>query len=139
MESKTNITKETVLGYLKALQKRDLEEVLKFFGDKVDWNIPGNREVAPWVGRRSSKDELRNTYFPHVWEGTEIRSLTWDQMIFQDNGTAILTGDFVSFLPKTGKLYSSPVTIQFNVSLDTGLITKYVLLEDSYELYKLLI
>ncbi|MBC8645219.1 hypothetical protein H9W95_17930 [Flavobacterium lindanitolerans] len=40
-------TLNTIQNYLGALGQRDLEKLLTFFPENVDWFIHGNEDVAP--------------------------------------------------------------------------------------------
>lgn len=52
-------TLHTIQNYLGALAQRDLEKLLTFFPENVDWLVPGNEEVAPWLGKKSTKKEVK--------------------------------------------------------------------------------
>ena len=127
-------TLHTIQNYLGALAQRDLEKLLTFFPENVDWLVPGNEEVAPWLGKKSTKKEIK-AFFELLWANTEPLGATIDHILAEDNH-AVVTGEFSSRMTRTGKTYESSFSIHFTI--ENGLIIRYRLLEDSYGLVKAL-
>ncbi|MEZ0005570.1 ketosteroid isomerase-like protein [Flavobacterium sp. 28YEA47A] len=123
-------TLNTIQNYLGALGQRDLEKLLTFFPENVDWFIPGNEDVAPWLGKKSTKKEIR-AFFELLWANTEPLSAKIDAIFTEDN-YAVVTGEFSSRMTRTGKIYETLFSIHFTI--EDGLIVRYRLLEDSYGL-----
>lgn len=123
-------TLDTIQNYLGALGQRDLEKLLTFFPENVDWFVPGNEDVAPWLGKRSTKKEIK-AFFELLWKNTEPLSATIDPILTEDN-QAVVTGEFSSRMTKTGKTYETLFSIHFII--ENNLIVRYRLLEDSYAL-----
>lgn len=123
-------TLNTIQNYLGALGQRDLEKVLSFFSENVDWLVPGNENAAPWLGKRSTKKEIKS-FFELLWANTEPLSAKID-CIFTEGNQAAVIGEFSSRMTKTGKIYDSPFSIYF--TLENDLIVRYRLLEDSHTL-----
>lgn len=123
-------TLNTVQNYLGALGQRDLEKLLIFFPENVDWFIPGNENVAPWLGKKNTKKEIK-AFFELLWANTEPLSANIDP-IFTEGNRAVVTGEFTSRMTKTGKTYETLFSI--HISLENNLIVRYRLLEDSYAL-----
>lgn len=126
----TQQTLNTIQNYLGALGQRDLEKLLAFFPENVDWLVPGNEDAAPWLGKRSTKKEIE-AFFELLWKNTEPLSATIDPILTEDN-YAVVTGEFSSRMTKTGKTYETLFSIHF--TLENNLIVRYRLLEDSYAL-----
>ncbi|WP_447637797.1 nuclear transport factor 2 family protein [Flavobacterium microcysteis] len=127
-------TLNTVQNYLGALGQRDLEKLLTFFPENIDWFIPGNEDVAPWLGKKSTKTEIK-AFFELLWANTEPLSANIDAILTEGN-LAVVTGKFSSRMTRTGKTYETLFSIHFTI--EDGLIVRYRLLEDSYGLVEAL-
>jgi len=127
-------TLNTVQNYLGALGQRDLEKLLTFFPENVDWFIPGNENVAPWLGNKSTKKEIK-AFFELLWANTEPLSANIDAILTEGN-LAVVAGEFSSRMTRTGKTYETLFSIHFTI--EDGLIVRYRLLEDSYGLVEAL-
>jgi len=127
-------TLNTVQNYLGALGQRDLEKLLTFFPENVDWFIPGNENVALWLGKKSTKTEIK-AFFELLWANTEPLSANIDAILTEGN-LAVVTGKFSSRMTRTGKTYETLFSIHFTI--EDGLIVRYRLLEDSYGLVEAL-
>lgn len=126
----TQQTLNTIQNYLGALAQRDLEKLLAFFPENVDWFVPGNEDAAPWLGKKSTKEEIK-TFFELLWANTEPLGAKIDSIFAEDNHAAVI-GEFSSRMTKTGKTYESLFSIYF--TLEDNLIVRYRLLEDSHAL-----
>lgn len=126
--SMNHTTPQTLQSFLQYLTQRDLENLAALFSDPVDWFNPGDEERAPWLGRRSSREEVRQ-FYRLLWAQTEPLSATIDH-IFTDGEQAVISGDFSTRMLPTGKVVDSLFFIR--MTIQNGLITRYRLLEDSY-------
>ncbi|HEY0669291.1 MAG TPA: nuclear transport factor 2 family protein [Sphingobacteriaceae bacterium] len=117
-----------VTQYIKYLAGRDIENLMSLFAEQVDWFIPGNQDLAPWLGRRSSKEEIR-MFFKMLWENTEPVSAKVEHILIEGN-FGIITGEFSTRMLKTGKIFDSIFSIHLTV--ESNLIVRYRLQEDSY-------
>jgi ketosteroid isomerase-like protein len=124
----TTDTQAIVGEFLQFLTQRNLENLVGLFSEQVDWYIPGDRKKAPWLGRRNSREEVRQ-FYELLWESTEPLSAQIDQLLTAGN-TAVITGDFSTKMLQTNKVVDSLFSIQLTV--ENGLIVRYRLLEDSY-------
>lgn len=127
-------TQNTIQNYLGALAQRDLNALLSFFPENVDWYIPGDEKLAPWLGRKNNKKEIRD-FFQLLWENTEPLSAQIDHLFIDGNQAAVI-GAFSSRMTKTGKKYDSLFFIHF--TLEDNLIVRYRLQEDSLALVEAL-
>jgi len=120
--------------YLEALAARELEGVIELFADEVDWYVPGNQEIAPWVGSRTSKQEVKE-FFQLLWDNTKPLDVKIENLMVQDD-SAVITGSITALMLKSESVFSSPFSMQ--IDYYKGLIIKYRLLEDSNELVRIL-
>jgi len=118
--------------FFQSLTSRDLEMLTSLFSEEIDWYIPGDENAAPWLGRRHSRQEVKD-FYKLLWENAEPISATIDK-IFIDQNDAVITGEFSSRMLKTGKVVDSLFFIQLKAEND--LIIKYRLLEDSYAVHQ---
>ncbi len=127
--------RETSVKYFTALSERDLEKVIVLFADELDWFIPGNKTIAPWLGQRKTRSEVED-FFRLLWQKTEAISGVINHMATDDN-VVIISGSFKTRMLDTGKIFDSLFFAEITVV--DGLIVKYRLLEDSFGLVQALI
>lgn len=128
--SQTENTRRLVQQYLRFLAERNLEKVIGLFDEKVDWFIPGNQNLAPWLGKRDSKNEI-SVFFQTLWDNTETVSAKIEHLLTEDN-FAVVTGEFSTKMIKTGKIFDSIFSI--HITIENNRIVRYRLQEDSYAL-----
>jgi ketosteroid isomerase-like protein len=122
---------DLIQRFFQLLTQRDLENLSELFSEEVDWYIPGNEEIAPWLGRRTSRKQVKD-FYQLLWQNTHALSATIDK-IFIDNEDAVISGEFSSKMLQTGNIVNSLFFIQIKVR--NNLIVKYRLLEDSYAVF----
>lgn len=127
-------TRNIVQNFYQALASRELETLCGLFSEQVDWYIPGNQSVAPWLGRRESREEIED-FFHLLWQNIEPVHAQIEHILVEGH-FAIASGEFSSKMLKTGKLYSSMFSAHFTVENEK--IVRYRLQEDSYGLFKTL-
>ncbi len=127
-------TRNIVHQFYQALANRELDQLLYLFSEQPDWDVPGNQELAPWLGKRRSRKEIRD-FFVLLWQSIEPVSAKIDHVLAEGD-FAVVTGEFSSVMLRTGEVYSSIFSAHFTV-LD-GKIIRYRLQEDSYGLVEAL-
>jgi ketosteroid isomerase-like protein len=131
METNKNVSaRDIVLAYFTALQQRDLPAVVSLFADVVDWDVPGHQGLAPWLGKRNTREEIE-AFFNLLWCNTEAISGSIDHLLV-DGNVALTSGRFASRMLPTGKVYESMFFTE--ITVNNGLIIKYRLLEEGYGL-----
>src|SRR6266542_5264623 len=98
-------TRRLVETFFRRLSERDPDAVAELFSDDVDWYIPGNQELASWLGRRSSRKDVAE-FFRLLWENAEPITAHVDHVLVDEN-VAIVTGSFSSRMRRTGKTFVS--------------------------------
>ena len=121
---------DVVQRYLGALGSRNLDELLALVAPAVEWDLPGNQNLAPWLGKRSDRTGVRAS-FELLWAAIEPISMTLQHMFFADQH-CVITGELASRMRATGKVYESMFTARITVR--DGLIVKYTVQEDSWAL-----
>lgn len=128
------MTQEIINSYLTALSERNLPAIVALFAEKVDWYIPGNQTLAPWLGKRENREEVK-AFYTLLWENTVPVGANIDH-IFTDGNQVMITGDFTTLMLQTNRTVESLFSIYFTV--ENNLIVRYRLLEDSYAVAKAL-
>lgn len=130
----TDNTKRIVQEFYTALAARDLEVVASKFSDTLDWYIPSEKSLAPWLGHRKNKEEVK-AFFELLLQNIESVSFKIEHIVAEGN-FAVATGHFISKMLSTGVLYESPFSAHFTV--ENNQIIRYRFLEDSNGLVKAL-
>lgn len=115
--------------FMENLMSRNLDKLLELFADTVDWYIPGDQHKAPWVGRRSSKQEIKE-FFELLWADTEPLDASV-QKIFTDDQHIAIVGDFVTRMLRTNTIVNSPFSIY--IKIENNVIAYYRLMEDGFQ------
>lgn len=98
-------TQNIIDRFFDFLSRRDLENLTKLFSDKVDWDVPGNEKIAPWLGKRNSREEVRN-FYELLWKNVNPISSKINK-IFIDNEDAVISGEFSVKMLQSGKIVNS--------------------------------
>lgn len=130
LQTQTTQTREIINNFYKALAGRNLETLTQLFAETIDWDIPGNEELAPWLGKRTKRNEVRD-FFILLWQSVEPISAQIDHILVE-NDFAIATGQFSSKMNRSGQIFSSIFSAHFTVK--DSLIVRYRLQEDSHGL-----
>ncbi len=128
----TESTQAIVQQFCQALADRNLDKLISLFAEEIDWYIPGNAKVAPWLGKRTHKGEVIQ-FFRLLWSSTEPINATIDCLLAENN-LAVVTGAFSTRMLQTGKVVASLFSIHLTVR--DKVIVKYRLLEDSYAVFE---
>ncbi|MES2456120.1 MAG: nuclear transport factor 2 family protein [Bacteroidota bacterium] len=132
--STNEITLNTAQAFLGAMGSRNLDAITALFAEQVDWFIPGDEILAPWLGKREDREGVRD-FFSLLWPATEPLSAQVDHL-FVDGDKAVVIGEFSTRMLATGKVVDS--LFHIHLTVENGLITRYRLLEDSLAVYRAL-
>lgn len=124
----TEATREMVAEFFRRMGAREPEPIAALFADEVDWFIPGNQAVAPWVGRRRTRAEVAE-FYRMLFDAVTPLSVDLQHLLV-DGEVAIATGEFSSRMNGTGRVLDSLFSIDFTVQ--DGQIVRYRLMEDSH-------
>nr|WP_295871429.1 nuclear transport factor 2 family protein [uncultured Chitinophaga sp.] len=122
---------ETIVSaFFKAMAERNLDDILSLIAENVDWYIPGNETLVPWLGKRSTKAEVGQVY-TLLWQNTTPISAEIFHSMTQGNAN-LTSGRFkVKMLP-SDQIYESLFFTE--ITVENNLIVKYRLLEEGYGL-----
>ena len=92
---------ETVQRIYEAFGRGDVESILAWVGDDVDWGSEPESNVAPWHGRRTTKAEVVD-FFTQIGANLEVTDFT--PLAFASNDTDVMAViRFGTRVPATGK------------------------------------
>lgn len=121
-------TVTVVEEYLGHLGKGDVEAAIELLAEPLDWFTPGDTTLIPWMGHRSTKDEVR-AFFKMASENMTPERFEVRQII-ADGRVAIVLGNFKYQVDATGKSFESEFALELRVT--DGLIDRYHMHEDSH-------
>lgn len=127
-------TRNLIQNFYQALANRELQTLLGLFAEEVDWDVPGNEELAPWLGKRQNRNEIK-VFHQLLWQSVEPISAQIEH-ILADGNFGVATGRFSSRMLRSGQVYSSIFSAHF--TLKDGKIIRYRFLEDSHGLVEAL-
>ncbi|QXV66777.1 nuclear transport factor 2 family protein [Mucilaginibacter sp. 21P] len=133
-DRETITTKRVIEDFYNALASRDTTKIAGKFAPKIDWFIPGEKSLAPWLGYRTTSGEVKD-FFDLLLVNIESKAFEIEHLI-TGGDFGVVTGTFVSTMLATGKDYNSPFSAHFRIK--DGLIVYYRFLEDSHALVKAL-
>jgi ketosteroid isomerase-like protein len=123
----TATTRQVVETFFQRLAAGEPEAFTALLAEEIDWLIPGNTGVAPWVGRRTTRSGVAD-YLRLLRANAEpLRGMV--QHVLVEGEMAIAVGEFASRMRKTGKVVESIFFAQLVVR--DGLVVRYRLLEDT--------
>ncbi|RSM58829.1 hypothetical protein DMH03_23245 [Amycolatopsis sp. WAC 01376] len=122
-------TRATLDEFFRRMSTGDTDGATELFADSVAWDIPGATELVPWIGPRRNRAEIRE--FHELLDKGLIKDRFDVERVLVDGPHAVAIGRLRSTIRSTGKVIETAFTIEFEVNGD-GLITKYLLLEDSW-------
>jgi hypothetical protein len=125
-------TRTVVNDLLARLGAGDVIGVAELFAQDAHWEIPGDPEVAPWVGRRKVGEIPE--FFRTIAEHTD-RELFDIERIIVDGPQAVLIGRARVVVRATGRAIDTPFAIDIVVD-DEGFISRYYMFEDSLAVFR---
>lgn len=105
------------------------QELASFFDEKGELYIPGDTKNVAWIGKRTGRKEIAD-HFRLLKEYIQPQKLSFTDMVTKGNRVVVL-GYLESLMKSNGNVMKSEFSI--DVIVENGLITKYHLLEDSFE------
>lgn len=105
------------------------EELANFFDEKAEMYIPGDTKNVPWIGKRTGRKEIAN-HFRLLKKHIQPVKLSFTDMVTKGNRVVVL-GYLESRMKRNGNVMKSEFSI--DIIVENRLITRYHLLEDSFE------
>ncbi|WP_057937854.1 nuclear transport factor 2 family protein [Algoriphagus resistens] len=127
MQNQENKTRDVITMLFESMSQRNLTRLSELFADQVDWEIPGDVQRAPWVGKRENKTEVC-AFYRLLWKNTEPISASVETVMV-DGHQGIVIGEFTTKMLLTDKIISSFFCI--HIALKNNLIYRYRLYENT--------
>ena len=105
------------------------EELANFFDEKAELYIPGDTKNVPWIGKRTGRKEIAES-FRLLKHHIQPEKLLFTDMVTKGNRVVVL-GYLESRMKRNGNIMKSEFSI--DIVVENGLLTRYHLLEDSFE------
>jgi ketosteroid isomerase-like protein len=105
----STVAREIAVKYFTALGQRNLKNAVVLLADELDWFIPGNEKVAPWLGQRTTRAEVES-FFSLLWQKTEAISGVINHMATDDN-VVIVSGRFETRMLEGDSLFFAEITV----------------------------
>jgi ketosteroid isomerase-like protein len=122
-------TMDTTTTFLERLGAQDAAGLGELFAEKIDWFVPGDPALTPWVGARSSKHDVPD-YFHALWAALEPgKSVVSVEAVVTDGDEAVVFAVFDHVAAPTGRPFHTEVAMRLSVV--EGKITRMHLFEDT--------
>jgi ketosteroid isomerase-like protein len=126
--STPDTTRSVVEEYFRLLGEGEVEKAITLLAEPLDWFTPGSTELIPWMGRRTTHDEVRE-FFRQAYAHMTPQKFEVHRIVVEDD-FAVVLGHFQYQVNATATSFASDFALELRVS--DGLITRYHMHEDSY-------
>ncbi len=130
----TEETQKIIEDFYNKTALGDVAGIVDLMSDDIEWEIPGNENLAPWVGLKKGKSGV-NEFYSSLNKNTKNIIFKVDELFINDQH-AVAVGYVSTRMLKTNKIFDSYFMAYFTVS--DKRITKYLFAEDSFKLTKAL-
>jgi uncharacterized protein len=103
-------------------------EIAKLFNEALEWEIAGDIDALPWIGRKSGRDAVSDFVRDSRALVERVRFEVHD--ILTSDQRAVILGSLASKLKRTGRILETDFAIVLTVA--NGLIVRFQMLEDSF-------
>lgn len=105
--------------------------VEELFAEPVDWLLswPAGPSDVPWIRPRHTRADVADHFRALAGHHVPEKNGTTVSQIVVDGPEAVVFGEIVQTLRRTGREYRSPFALRLTVT--DGLITRYHIYEDS--------
>ena len=125
----TEQTRATVDKFYERIGAGDISGVIDLLSDDFSWEIPGDSETVPWVGKRTTPAAVEE-FFAHMGNHVDRKAFDIDRIVV-DGPDAVVLGRAVVVVRATGKLMDTLFAVHIVVEED-GRISRFVMFEDSW-------
>ncbi|NJP49550.1 SnoaL-like domain-containing protein [Streptomyces sp. SBST2-5] len=104
------------------------DELALHFDDDVDWFIPGDASVVPWIGRKRGRAGVAE-FFTQLGREARPEEFTIETIVGEGSRCVVL-GHLRTKVLATGRVIRSDFA--FDIEVRDGLITRYHMFEDTF-------
>ncbi|WP_424217509.1 nuclear transport factor 2 family protein (plasmid) [Streptomyces sp. BI20] len=124
----TEGTRAVVAEFFRSLGAGEIEGALALLAEPLEWFTPGDVELIPWMGARSTRAEVRD-FFAQAGANLTAEEFVLAKVV-ADGADAVALGRFRYRVDATGLAFSSPFAVELRVA--DGRIVRYHMHEDSH-------
>jgi len=125
----TQQTRATVDTFYARIGAGDISGVINLLTDDFHWEIPGDSEHVPWLGKRNTPEAVEE-FFANMADHVDRKSFDIDRIVV-DGQDAVVLGRAVVTVRSTGKLMDTQFAVHLVVE-DDGHISRFFMYEDSW-------
>lgn len=125
-------TRAVVADLMGRIVAGDPERVADLFAEPVDWLLSWPSELpsdVPWIRPRRTRADVADHFRALAEHHVPERNGTTVERVLVDGPDAVVVGEIVQTVRRTGVEYRSPFALRLTV--EGGLITRYHIYEDS--------
>ncbi len=125
-------TRAAVTELMKRIAAGDPDRTADLFAEPVDWLLswPSDRPSdVPWIRPRRTRADVADHFRTLAEHHVPERNGTTVERVLVDGPDAVVVGEIVQTVRRTGVEYRSPFALRLTV--EGGLITRYHIYEDS--------
>ena len=125
----TQQTRASVDTFYARVGAGDISGVTELLTDDFHWEIPGDTENVPWLGKRNTAGAVEE-FFTHMGSHVDRKAFDIDRVV-ADGQDAVVLGRAVVTVRSTGKLMDTLFAAHLVVEED-GRISRFFMYEDSW-------
>jgi ketosteroid isomerase-like protein len=122
-------TRAIVEKLYKRIGAGDIEGVIDLLSDDFHWDIPGDTETVPWLGKRDTPQGVRE-FFALMGAHVDRQAMDINRIVVEGQDAVVL-GRAAVIVRATGKLMDTLFAVHIVVD-DDGRINRFVMFEDSW-------
>ncbi|MFJ9417346.1 nuclear transport factor 2 family protein [Streptomyces sp. NPDC101227] len=107
-------------------------ELAERFDETVDWYIPGDTAVVPWIGRKTGRAGVAE-FYTQLAQGAEAKDFKIETIV-GDGDRCVVLGSLRTGVLATGR--DIETDFAFDIEVRDGLITRYHMFEDTLTVAK---
>ncbi|MEW2066180.1 nuclear transport factor 2 family protein [Streptomyces sp. NPDC007346] len=108
------------------------DELAQRFDEDVDWFIPGDTSVVPWIGCKTGRVGVAE-FYTQLGQGAKVKHFQIDTII-GDGDRCVVLGSLRTEVLGTGRDIESDFA--YDIEVRDGLITRYHMFEDTWAVAK---
>ena len=133
MDKESQATFDTVMAFMGAMGKGDMETMTNMMADDMVWQNEGDKAM-PWIGPWNGKKAILEDFMPVF--GENFKTIKWEPNDALSNGnTAAFFGRMVGLLTRSNHK-TKEFTYALLVKVKDGKVILWNWFEDSYEVSK---
>ncbi|MET8828020.1 nuclear transport factor 2 family protein [Streptomyces sp. NPDC004610] len=103
-------------------------ELAEHYDEDVDWFIPGDTSLVPWIGRKTGRAGVAE-FYTQLGQGTAVRRFEIDAIV-GDGDRCVVLGSLRTEVLATGR--DIETDFAFDITVRDGLIVRYHMFEDTW-------